>query len=208
MKHLTPCQNLNEALDSLDNGGRFYNIFTTAQDGVISKAELSKVCGVINDRQQMILFLELTTSDLKKSEKEIIHSKLESGLQEIYEKYRSQRLSPSEVESQGKMASNIVVSGTPKLIDSRSRFNGFITIPVAAGSVTTVVMVPIIDQYDVYELRDEESSVHCLIAHQKSKSQKLPSKKITIGGVLKELSEDKSDDLPKQRFIEIAYYLD
>lgn len=43
MKKVSPYQNLNTALKSLDNGGRFYNILTKAEDGIINQAEIGKV---------------------------------------------------------------------------------------------------------------------------------------------------------------------
>jgi len=52
MKKVNPYRYVDEALSSLDNGGRFYNIFTKAMDGIISKSELGKVGGVFNDKQK------------------------------------------------------------------------------------------------------------------------------------------------------------
>ena len=37
MKKIIPYKSSNEALTALDNGGRFYNIFTKAGDGVITQ---------------------------------------------------------------------------------------------------------------------------------------------------------------------------
>ena len=50
-------------------------------------------------------------------------------------------------------------------IDSKSDFKGFIMIPISTGSVMTFSMVPIIDQYDVYEIRETEIDQSFLIAH-------------------------------------------
>ena len=78
MKRITPYSNLQEAMHALDNGGRFYNILTKADDGVIDKAELGKVGGLFNDKQQMILFFVMSTLTLKEEEKEEIISNLPS----------------------------------------------------------------------------------------------------------------------------------
>ena len=69
MKKIEPYRNINDAISNLDNGGRFYNILTKADDGIISKSELGKVGGIFNDKQQMILFLELSISKLDNGKK-------------------------------------------------------------------------------------------------------------------------------------------
>ena len=67
MKKLNPCQNLTTALKTLDNGGRFYNILTKAEDGIISQAELGKVGGLFSSKQQSILLLEMSISALSQN---------------------------------------------------------------------------------------------------------------------------------------------
>jgi len=205
MKKIEPYKNINDAVNSLDNGGRFYNILTKAEDGIISQAELGKVGGIFNDKQQMALFLEMSILKLKDSEKEEVFSKLDSKLNQTLQKYKSQALLPSEANSKGIISSNAIITGIPKLIDSKSDFNGFIMFPIISGNVTTIMMIPLIDEYDVYELRDEESSEKFLIAHLKG-SEKLPRKKIIIGGVLKVLNTSEMDNAEKKIFLEAIYH--
>ena len=195
---------INDAILSLDNGGRFYNIRTKAEDGIISQSELGKLGGIFNDKQKMILFLELSLSELKQTEKEIIISKLDESLRVNYFKYKPQTLLPSEVNEKGILSSNMVLTGIPKLIESKSDFNGFIMIPVMVGKVMTFSLIPLIDNYDVYELRDEKSSETFIIAHSKS-SEKLPNEKMTIAGVLKELEENEKGI--KKKFLEVIYQI-
>ena len=191
MKIVKPYTEINQAILSLDNGGRFYNLLTKAEDGVISQAELAKTGGIFNDKQKMILFLELSISKLKPTEKEMIISKLDENLKADYIKYQPQTLLPSEVNDKGKLSSNVILNGVPKLIDSKSDFNGFIMIPITTGKVMTFSLIPLIDYYDVYELRDEKTSETFIIAHSKS-SEKLPNEKMIVAGVLKELKENES----------------
>ena len=63
MKKIEPYKNINEATLSLDNGGRFYNVLTKSDDGIISSSELGKVAGLFIDKQKMVLFLDLATSN-------------------------------------------------------------------------------------------------------------------------------------------------
>ena len=46
MQKIIPYRDYAGALEALDNGGRFYNIFTHAKDDEVSLAELAKVAGV------------------------------------------------------------------------------------------------------------------------------------------------------------------
>lgn len=207
MKKITPYQNTQEAIKSLDNGGRFYNILTKAKDGVISKSEIGKVGGIFNDKQKMILFLELAISNLDQESKNAIISKLEEDLQLVYKKYKPQDLLPSEAHDKGIISSNSIITGVPKLTESKSDFNGFLMIPIVTNNVTTFMMMPLIEQYDVYKIKDEETSDTFLIAHAKG-FKKLPEKKIKVAGVLKELKASKEEKKASQKFLEALYYME
>ncbi len=207
MKKLKPYSTINEATLALDNGGRFYNILTKAEDGIISKAELGKVGGIFNDKQKMMLFLELSISKLDEQTKGKVISKLEGDLPALFQEHKAQVLLPSEANEKGIIASNAIVTGIPKLTESNSDFNGFIFVPIMAGSVMTMVLIPIVDEYDVYEIRDEVASDTFLIAHARGKG-KLPEKKIIVAGVIKELKPEKEGDGPMKKFLEAVYYMD
>ena len=202
-----PYKNVTDAMSNLDNGGRFYNILTKADDGIISKSELGKVGGVFSDKQKMMLFFELSISKLDQENRNSIISKLEENLQKLYFKYKAIELLPSEANTKGIIASNAIITGIPQLIQSKNDFNGFIMTPVISGNVTTFVMMPLIDMYDVYELRDEKSDKNFLIAHAK-KTEKLPEKKIKVAGVLKELKSDKNDTQAAKIFLEAIYHME
>jgi len=207
MKKIEPFKNYTDALSTLDNGGRFYNILTKADDGIISKAELGKVGGIFNDKQQMILFFELSISKLDDEKRNAVISKLDESLKEIYLKYKPIQLVPSEAYTKGILAANTIITGIPTLIESKSEFKGFIMFPMVVGKITTFTMIPIIDMYDVYEIRDEASDENFLIAHAKG-AMKLPNKKIKVAGVLKELKSDKKEAVASKRFLEAIYHLE
>jgi len=207
MKKIEPYKNSTEALSNLDNGGRFYNILTKADDGIISKSELGKVGGIFYDKQQMILFFELSISKLDAGKRKAIISKLDEDLKKMYLKYKPMKLLPSEAHTKGLLASNTILTGIPKLTESKSNFVGFIMIPIVTGNVTTFSMIPIIDVYDVYEIRDEESDQSFLIAHTKG-TAKLPEKKIKVAGVLKELKLDEKEKTASKKFLEALYHMD
>jgi hypothetical protein len=207
MKKIEPYKNIKEAALSLDNGGRFYNVLTKSDDGIISTSELGKVAGIFNDKQKMILFLDLAISNFDVNAKKNILDSLDDTLRSTYHKYKSQELSPSEAYNKGILSSNSIITGFPKKIESKSDFNGFIIVPVIAGRVTTFILIPLIDQYDIYEIRDEESDDTFLVAHARG-SVMLPEKKIKVAGVLKELKAKKEEKKASKRFLEAVYYLD
>ncbi|NPD46917.1 MULTISPECIES: hypothetical protein [unclassified Lentimicrobium] len=205
MKKLIPYQNINTALKSLDNGGRFYNILTKAEDGIISQAELGKVGGIFGSKQQSILFLEMSISALSEKEEAGVLSQLDDGLQKQYQKHKAQHLQASEANKKAQLSSNAIITGIPKLTDSKTDFMGFIMMPISTGEVTTFSMIPLIDQYDVYELRDESSLESFFIAHARG-SEQLPAEKITVGGVIKEMSSE--EEKPLGKFLETVYYME
>ncbi|MDT0644201.1 hypothetical protein RM553_15295 [Zunongwangia sp. F363] len=204
MKRIEPFKTNDDALVSLDNGGRFFNLFTKADDGIITQAELGKVGGIFNDKQNMVLFLEMAISRLSSDEQETLISKLDKELKTTYFKFKPQRLLPSEVAKKGKISSNAILTGVPKLIEGKSAFNGFIMMPIMAGKTMTFMMIPLIEKYNVYELRDETTSETFIIAHSKD-SEILPQEKIVIAGVIKELQAQKGENAPA-KFLEAIYH--
>ena len=205
MKKIQPFKTARNALASLDNGGRFYNILTKAKDGQISTAELSKAAGVFTDRQVMVLFFEMSLMELKEHSRNNIINTLSQNLKTAYEKYKPGHYSPVDAGKKGQLNNNAIVSGIPVHIDSKTQFTGFIMIPIQAGKVTTFTMVPIFEQYEVYELKDEESSREFIIAHTKG-SSKLPRQPVRCGGVIKELNKEKKGSGSKGIFLETLYY--
>ena len=203
MKKITPFINASSAISTLDNGGRFYNLLTKAEDGNISAPELAKVAGLFGNKQQMVLYFAMSISELE--DKEQVESALSEDLKDAYEKYYPQILIPSEAKSKGVLSSNAIITGVPKMIESKSDFNGFIMVPVSTGKSMSLIMIPIIDQYDVYEIRDSELSETFLIAHSRG-AKKFPAKKIRVGGILKELKIKKEGKETPQMFLESLYY--
>lgn len=207
MKEIAPYTNSAEAMEALDNGGRFYNLMSKANDGLITKAELAKVGGLFNDAQKMMLFLDMSLSKLDAKASGGIRASLEPSLQKAYQKYQPKWLSIPEANSIEHLASGLIVKGIPTLKESKSEFSGFIMVPISTGSTTTFTMIPLIDQYDVYELRDEESAQNFLIAHARGK-KKLPQKTLQVAGILKELKSQEEEQSPQNVFLEVVYHMD
>ena len=207
MKKIEAYSNIEEAMQTLDNGGRFYNLLAKANNKVITGAELGKVAGLFNDKQKMMLYLELAIRNLSPGMKSILLKKLTPELLLSYEKYKPQYLLPSEAEQNGILGNNAILTGIPKLTDAKTELSGFIMVPIMAGKTMTMVMIPIMDKYEVYELRDEHHGEKFFIAHARGE-QKLPEQPMTIAGLIKELKPNKKGDQPSKKFLEAIYYFE
>ncbi|WP_340200658.1 hypothetical protein [Ascidiimonas sp. W6] len=207
MIRIEPYKNMNAAIQALDNGGRFYKIQTKANDGIIDESELENVGGTFKDKQEMILFLQMSLMKLEESDKTAILSKFDNELKSTYENHKPRELKPHQVSLRGKLSSNAIIKGFPKLIDPKSDFEGSIMFPVSGGNTTTLVMIPLTEEYDVYEVKDEQSLKPFLVAHLKN-IEKLPNKRMIIGGIIKEMKITDDEDEGEKRFLEAVYYFE
>lgn len=200
MKHVVPFENSHDAVTTLDNGGRFYNLLTEANDGHISMQEVARVAGLFTDKQKMVLYFALSISKLKAPFCEIVKAALSGGIKLAYNKYLPQQLLPSEAVTKGVISSNAIVTGIPTKVDSKRELVGFIFVPPS-------ILVPIVDRYDIYEMRDDEQAEPLLIAHARG-SEKLPEQTIKVAGVLKEMKLKIDGADTKKMFLEALYYAD
>lgn len=204
MKEIKPYADLPSALQSLDNGGRFFNFFTKEDDGHISAAEIEKVAGLYGGKQKAILYLDLAIAGLSSPDQQEIISSLDHSAMQAYEKYKSFSLSAAEAKQMTEKNQNVIITGTAKHTDAKSGLNGFIIVPLMTGTVMTMIPVPIMDQYDIYEFRTEGSDEFYLVAHNKGVG-KLPAGKIRVAGIIKEfhLGDDQKELRP---YLEIAFF--
>ena len=205
MKKITPYTSTYEAMQDLDNGGRFYNFFTKANDGKIAASEVEKASGIFAGDQKIALFLELATSKLDEESKKRLKDKMDKKLHKILDNHQVQNYAISEAIEHGTVKSIAKITGIPTPTDSQSDFSGFLMMPLQVGDVTTFMMVPLADEYDVYELKDEATDKALIIAHPKNK-EKLPEKKITVAGVFQEFSADQKGNKPSKKFLNVNYY--
>jgi hypothetical protein len=205
MQDVIPYKNYAGALEALDNGGRFYNIFTKARDDEVSPVELAKVAGVFSDKQKMFLFYEMAVRDLGESDKQSLFDSLSRDLQAAYEEHRPQDLLPSEADSRGVASRTAIITGYPRFVTDKTVFNGFIFIPISTGKSMSMIMIPIMDQYDIYELTDDSNSAKTFIANVRG-SERLPVELSRFGGILKETSVDEEGKERDRLFLEALYY--
>ena len=204
MQDVIPYKSYAGALEALDNGGRFYNIFTKSKDDEVSPVELAKVAGVFSDKQKMFLFYEMAIRDLGVGDRQSLYENLSESLQAAYEQHKPQELLPSEADSKGIASKAAILTGYPHFVEDKSIFSGFIYVPVSVGKSMSMIMIPIMDKFDIYELVDDSSSTKTFIANVRGVAR-LPVALTRFGGILKESSADKEGKEQGRLFLETLY---
>jgi hypothetical protein len=153
----------------------------------------------------MFLFYEMAVHDLGESDKRDLLDSLSDDLQVTYGEHRPMTLLPSEADSKGVASKSAILTGYPRFVEDKTVFNGFVLVPISTGKVTTFAMIPIMDRYDIYELKDESSSEKTFIANVRG-SKRLPVELSRFGGILKETSLDKEGEKKDRLFLEALYY--
>ncbi|MEM7474763.1 MAG: hypothetical protein AAF483_07210, partial [Planctomycetota bacterium] len=64
MREIKPFESAEALAKAIDNGGRFYNFFSKADDNIVSAGELAKAAGIISSDHTAFLFLEMAAFDL------------------------------------------------------------------------------------------------------------------------------------------------
>ena len=101
MRQIQPYQTAWGARKALDNGGRFYNLWTQAGDNVIDGGELARAAGVHSSDMRAFLHFEMALMDLSEQQKTEVRSLLSPALQARLQESRPRVLKPSVVESEG-----------------------------------------------------------------------------------------------------------
>ena len=207
MKEIVPYKTVQGALKALDNGGRFYNVFTKARDEVISDSELFKAAGVFSGKDKAFLFFEMALSDLSEIQREHVIKHLSDELREDYfaERPRHTEVEVFEQEVQEKDA--VIVAGYPVFLEDRTRFSGFIMIPMYTGKTMSFTMIPIFDKFDVYEVYADSglTGAKTIIATMRG-SKRLDTALTTFGGIVKELKFKDKSERRHRLYVETLFY--
>ena len=129
MQEIKPYKTVNGLKKAIDNGGRFYNWFSQAEDNHVTSGELAKAAGVFFIGTHAFLFLELAQRLLSPQDREAIEWMLDPALRSQYRKQRPQTLKASQVESKGKCGESTIVTGHARFVENKTEFGGFIMIP-------------------------------------------------------------------------------
>ncbi len=207
MMEIRPYQTLAGLKKTIDNGGRFYNLYSRAEDNVVTRGELAKAAGVFSSGNNAFLFLEMAQHDLPADAQAAVQQMLEPELRKAYRRQRPNHLMPSAVDAEGRPGTLVIVSGYPKFVENKTEFNGFIMIPISTGSVTTFSMVPIFDRFDVYEVFDDKRMRKPGAVIARSRGKRLEHDgPVRFAGVLRKLQAKKGDKSDHDFYLEAVYY--
>ena len=202
MQQLRPYRTVQGAKRALDNGGRFYNLFTRAGDNVVEGIELARAAGSSSPDAIAFLHLEMALMDLPPEQKAEVLSLLERDLKEQFEAKRPRILRLSQVESEGEAGVATVVTGCPFFVEDKTRFQEFMVM-----SAPHIMMIPIGDQLDLYEVYDtpEQTGPRALVAAPRG-AKRLDGSYTRLGGVLKELHFADKAGRYQGLYLEAIYY--
>jgi len=203
VREIVPYRTLGGAKKALDNGGRFFNLFAKADNGVVSGVELARAAGVFSSDLRALLFFEMAVAGLSPGESETMVAHLSPDVLARLESSRPRTLKPSLVESDGQAGMPAIVTGYPVFVVDQSQFQGFLIVVV----VPTVVLIPIFDKYDVYEVYDtpELNTVRTVIATTRG-SKRMDGLCVRFGGVLKELLFEDKTGKAHGLYLDTMYY--
>jgi hypothetical protein len=192
---------------AIDNGGRFYNLFSHAQDNVVSRGELAKAAGVFCAGATAFLFLEMAQQELPPKDQASAVQTLEPDLRKKYRRQRPKTMIPSSVDAKGEAGTSVIVNGYPRFIEHKSEFSSFVMIPITTGKVTTYTMVPIFDQFDLYEVFDDKSMKKPSSVIAKSRGKRLEHDgPVRFGGTLRKLQAKKGEKSVHVFYLEAVFY--
>jgi len=202
VRQLSTYKTVQGAKRALDNGGRFFNLWTKAGDNVVEGAELARAAGVYSSDAIAFLHFEMALMDLPAEQKTEVLSLLAPELRTQLEAKRPRVLQPSLVEAEGTVGTPAIVTGYPRFVEDKSQLKGFI---VMVAPIIT--MIPIVDEFDVYEVFDTPDQVEprTLIATVRG-SKRLDGLYSRFGGVLKELRFEDKTGRYHGLYLEACYY--
>ena len=202
MKQIRPYRTVQGAKRALDNGGRFYNLWTKAGDNIVDGVELARAAGAYSSDSIAFLHLEMALMDLPAEQKAEVWSLLAPDLKRQLEAARPRVLQPSLVESEGIVGAPAIVTGYPSFVEDRAQLQGFMVMVAPV-----IMMSPIVDEFDVYEVYDtpDQTGPRTLVATVRG-SKRLDGLYSRFGGVLKELQFVDKTGRDRGLYLEAIYY--
>ena len=207
MREVQPYRTERGLLKTLDNGGRFFNIFTKAGDDQITRAELAKAAGTFGSAPRAALFFEMAQQELAAPVRARAVATLGPKARKDYQKFRPLMLQPSLVDSTGKPGHCVIVEGFPRFLHDKTQFTGMMMIPITSGQVTTFMMIPLYDHFDVYEVFDDRRMrrPYCVLAT--TRGVDFPAgDPARFAGILRKMEAKKEVERQHSFYMEVCYY--
>ncbi len=207
MREVEPYRSLTELQQAIDNGGRFYNLFTAADDAVVSPGELAKAAGVYAAGMDAFLFLELAQQRLSAKDQQAVFNLLQPSLQKRFSIARPKQLAASQFECQSAVDQAVVMTGYARFVKESSQFGGFVLVPIMVGGVMTFMPIPLTDSYCIYEFFDDAAMISssAMIATPKDKRIE-HNGPIRVGGAVRKIEYKDAEPKTHRLFLETLYF--
>ncbi len=193
MRIVKPYRTVSGALRALDNGGRFYNIFTAAGDNVVTSSELKKAAGVIGSDQLAYLFLAMSLHDLEDAQTREVMRRLDKGARDGLRRLAPALVAPKDVATM-RATKACIVEGFPYSVPDHE-VHGFMMIPTCS----------VFQVYEVFATQARKGA-SCRIMWPKGKWTAGKNQRFRFGGVVKQENSTEKKNSPKRLFLEPQYY--
>ncbi|ANM30349.1 hypothetical protein ABI59_13370 [Acidobacteria bacterium Mor1] len=213
MRRVQPYKTFNGAARALDNGGRFYNLFTRAGDETVSTAELRRVAAASGGIRGALVFFEMALGELSAEERDRLVSMLEPKLRRELQAAPVEVVEPDAFAGRAQAGRPYIVEGYATQVDTTSAITSFIMIPIQVNNITTFSMLPITEVYDVYHLSGSKGrgssppdDAGCTLTLTKSSGVDMTGP-IRWGGIAKEQSAGTEKGAPKTLYLDPCCYM-
>ncbi|MEO0479340.1 MAG: hypothetical protein AAF196_07665 [Planctomycetota bacterium] len=185
MRLVPPYSSLQQAMEALDNGGRFYHWASHARDELVTAAELRKEAKILARDNISAMFFAVATSKLSDQDRARLNAKLADDAREVMAKFGPRRLSPSAFQDSAEQKGSYLLEGEVRVVEDEARL-GFVPVTTMVNNVPMTTSTPVGKLYTVYEL-DGVANCEVLV----SKRCDLLSGRVLFAGGLKQCSIDK-----------------
>ena len=205
MKKLQPYRSFDGANRSLDNGGRFWNVFTNAGDRVITKGEIA-AAGAGAGWANALLFFEMMSSELSAGEREELLHRLTPKLRRRYRQSGPELVSPGKLNSLDDVKRPYILEGVARRVDEQQLTTGFIPITTMVGNVPITTQIPVTEMFVVFEVTGGRGGVGRVLARKGSVLA--DGARARFGGTLKKGREGKEKRSKARNFLTARFYVD
>jgi hypothetical protein len=207
MQIIEPYMSLDEAREALDNGGRFYNLLSDADDERITSGELAKAAGVFRTSVNAFLYLDMALAALASEERNEIINLLDESLRARYEAESPLQIDAARLDAEGEINGAVIVEGYLKFYTDQKSFKGTTIVPMMVGKVVVPVTVPVNKQFNLYTLSSAAGgAAFDTLTATPHDTELLHDGRVRLGGIIRQAQFSGEENPAHQNYLETLYY--